>query len=236
MIPKICNDTVLGDLRTLMEDVIIEGTAHNIESKFYTIAGKTGTAQIADDNRGFAGKKVYQSSFYGYFPAENPIYSMCIVVNNPTNGQYYGSTVAAPVFKEIADNIFSTSLDIKQTEKKDTSTKSASLPIVKNGFRSDIYELLKSFQIPFTPSEEGTWLTANSTTNNKVVQLDGEKIASLQGVVPNVMGMGLRDAIFLLESSGLQVSVNGVGTVKSQSLTPGTKIQKGQAIVINLNS
>ncbi len=231
LIPKICNDTTLQDLRVLLEGVVVEGTARNIRSKYYTIAGKTGTAQIADNNRGF-NKTSYQSSFYGYFPADKPLYSICVVVNNPSNGSYYGSTVAAPVFKEIADNIFATDLDIHPTE--DTVVTPLSLPVVKTGFRSDLYTLFRSLQIPFIPSDDGTWLT--SVSNNKVIQLADNKIIQREGLVPNVTGMGLRDALFLLESSGLNVTVNGVGTVKSQSLPAGTKFQKGQIITINLNS
>lgn len=231
LMPKICNDTALQDLRTLLEDVVIEGTARNIQSKFYTIAGKTGTAQIADNNRGF-NKTSYQASFYGYFPADKPLYSICVVVNNPANGAYYGSTVAAPVFKEIADNVFATNLDIHPTE--DTIVTPPSLPVVKTGFRSDLYTLFRLLQIPFSPSDDGTWLT--SVSNSTVIQLADNKTIQREGNVPNVTGMGLRDALFLLESSGLNVTVNGVGTVKSQSLPAGTKFQKGQNITIHLNS
>jgi len=231
LIPKICSDTALEGLREILKDVVDEGTAKNIRSKYYSIAGKTGTAQIADDNRGFA-KKVYQASFYGYFPADEPLYTICVVINNPTNGAYYGSQVAAPVFKEIADNIFSTNLDIHPAE--DTTVTPPSLPVVKTGFRPDLLLLLKSFQVPYLPSEDGTWLT--SAPDDNLIRLTDKKVTQRDGMVPNVVGMGLRDALFLLENSGLSVTVNGIGTVKSQSLPAGAKFQKGQNIIINLNS
>ncbi|MEI7801445.1 MAG: penicillin-binding protein [Bacteroidota bacterium] len=230
---KICSDVTLASLQELLKDVVIEGTAHNLMNPYYSIAGKTGTAQITNDGGGYA-NKVYQSSFYGYFPAENPIYSICVVINAPSKGVYYGSAVAGPVFKEIADNIFSTNLDIHPSVENDTTQFNATLPIVKTGFSSDLKFLFGKLDIPFINNEDGTWL--QQITNDKLVELSSTNQTVRAGIVPNVTGMGLRDAIYLLESSGLAVKVEGVGVVKNQSLPAGTKISKGQLITITLNT
>ncbi|HAP02065.1 MAG TPA: cell division protein [Bacteroidetes bacterium] len=231
--PKICSDATLASVKQLLEDVVLEGTAHNLLNPYYSCAGKTGTAQITNDGGGYA-NKVYQSSFYGYFPAENPIYSVCVIVNAPSNGVYYGSAVAGPVFKEIADNIFSTNLNIHPSVEHDTTQYNPTLPIVKSGFSSDLQYLFHSLNIPFTGDDNGTWW--QQTGIQQGVQLASMNETIQQGTVPDVIGMGLRDAIYLLESSGLKVVVQGTGVVKTQSLTAGTKFLKGQIISITLGS
>ena len=233
---KTCSDATLSAMKELLEDVVLEGTAHNLMNPYYSIAGKTGTAQITNDGGGYA-TKIYQSSFYGYFPAENPQYSICVVINNPSNGVYYGSAVAGPVFREIADNIFSTNLDMHPSVQKDTAHYNATLPIVKSGFSSDLQYLFNSLSIPFHEEGDGTWWQQLAGDKSQTaVQLLASNETVVAGVVPDVRGMGLRDAIYLLESSGLAVKVEGMGVVKNQSLPAGTKILKGQLITITLNT
>ncbi len=233
IIPKICSDATLQSLKEILNEVVIHGTAHNLFNPYYSVAGKTGTAQITNDGGGYK-TKVYQSSFFGYFPADVPQYSIAVVINAPSNGVYYGSAVAGPVFKEIADNIFSTNLDMHPSMENDTTNYNATLPIVKTGFSSDLKFLFSTLEIPFINNEEGTW--AQQIANEKLVELTSSNKTVITGVVPDVKGMGLRDAIYLLESSGLQVKVEGRGMVKNQSLQAGTKILKGQLITIILNT
>ena len=232
-IPKICSDATLISLKELLNEVVISGTAHNLFNPYYSVAGKTGTAQITNIGGGYV-KHIYQSSFYGYFPADVPQYSIAVVINAPSNGVYYGSAVAGPVFKEIADNIFSTNLNIHPSIENDTVTYNATMPIVKTGSSSDLKYLFNNLKIPFINNEEGTWL--QQVSSEKVVELISSNKSVVAGVVPDVKGMGLRDAIYLLESSGLQVRVDGIGVVKNQSLPAGTKILKGQLITIILNT
>ena len=232
-IPKICSDATLISLKELLNEVVISGTAHNLFNPYYSVAGKTGTAQITNIGGGYV-KHIYQSSFYGYFPADVPQYSIAVVINAPSNGVYYGSAVAGPVFKEIADNIFSTNLNIHPSIENDTVTYNATMPIVKTGSSSDLKYLFNNLKIPFINNEEGTWL--QQVSSEKVVELISSNKSVVAGVVPDVKGMGLRDAIYLLESSGLQVRVDGIGVVKNQSLPAGTKILKGQLITITLNT
>ncbi len=231
--PKICSDATLLSLKEILNEVVISGTAHNLFNPYYSVAGKTGTAQITNVGGGYK-DKVYQSSFYGYFPADAPQYSIAIVINAPSTGVYYGSAVAGPVFKEIADNIFSTNLDMHPSIEKDTTSYNVTLPIVKTGFSSDLKYLVNNLRIPFANVEEGTWL--QQVVNKKKVELISSNKIVIAGVVPDVKGMGLRDAIYLLESSGLQVKVDGKGVVKNQSLPAGTKILKGAFITITLNT
>ncbi len=232
-ISKICTDATLISLKELLNEVVISGTAHNLFNPYYSVAGKTGTAQITNIGGGYV-KHIYQSSFYGYFPADVPQYSIAVVINAPSNGVYYGSAVAGPVFKEIADNIFSTNLNIHPSIENDTVTYKATMPIVKTGSSSDLKYLFNNLKIPFINNEEGTWL--QQVSSEKVVELISSNKSVVAGVVPDVKGMGLRDAIYLLESSGLQVRVDGIGVVKNQSLPAGTKILKGQLITITLNT
>ncbi len=230
---KICSDATLNSLKEILNEVVISGTAHNLFNPYYSVAGKTGTAQITNSGGGYK-NKVYQSSFYGYFPADVPQYSIAVVINAPSNGIYYGSAVAGPVFKEIADNIFSTNLEMHPALEKDTTNYNATLPIVKTGYSADLKYLFSNLGIPFINNEEGTWL--QQIANEKLVELTSSNKTVIAGVVPDVKGMGLRDAIYLLESSGLQVKVEGIGMVKNQSLPAGTKIFKGQFITITLNT
>jgi len=110
----ICSPLVLGKVRSMLEGVVSEGTAKSMRNDLYTIAGKTGTAQIAQGSGGYnVGGVKYQASFCGYFPASHPRYSMIIVMNNPSGGQYYAAQVATPVFLEIANKIYSTRMDMQ---------------------------------------------------------------------------------------------------------------------------
>jgi len=227
---SICSESSIAKAKEMMLGVVENGTAKNIKNKVYKIAGKTGTAQIANLNRGYGAKdaKVYQASFVGYFPADNPKYSCIVVVNAPGNNVYYGSSVAAPVFKEIADKVYATSLDIHPELKSDKNNLIVDLPVSKNGYREDLSYLFDILNIPTSSSIKSDWIATIS--GEKQVQYQRIKVEAKQ--VPKVEGMGLKDAIFLLENSGLRVLTIGKGTVKRQSLTPGAKIRKGDEITI----
>lgn len=227
---KICTDKTLQSLQKLLEAVVDSGTARNLRNPNYAVAGKTGTALIADQKHGYR-KKVYQSSFVGYFPADKPLYSCIVVVNAPSNGTYYGALVAAPVFKEIADKIFSTNLDLHpalEAQVNDTMV----LPQMKAGYKTDLIKVCTQLGIHTEVKSENPWVNA-SAFEKKLVMTDKMNNEEA-GVVPDVRGMGLRDALYLLENSGLKVNAAGTGSVTSQSLQPGASIQKGQMISITL--
>lgn len=226
---KICSEKTLSGLKEMLEAVIVEGTAKNLLNPHYSVAGKTGTAQIADSKYGYA-KKVYQSSFIGYFPANNPIYSIAVVINNPTAGVYYGSAVAAPVFKEIADNVYASTFDMHPNA--NDSTKEYAQSIIKSGFKDDVQEIYSILNINHQIINDGAWVKSNIDAE-KNIELESVNIDATS-LIPNVTGMGLRDALYLLENKGLQVICQGYGNVANQSLKAGTVYTKGQKIYLTL--
>lgn len=229
LVNKICSDTTLQQLKPILEGVVLEGTAKNIYCPYYRIAGKTGTALVANGNRGYA-DKIYQSSFVGYFPADHPMYSCIVVIKNqPHAAKFYGAAVAAPVFKEIADKLYALTIEqhpsIQQKPQVDT------LVQVKNGYALDLQTIFRQLGISCYGNAPGT-VWAAGAINGEGVQL--QSIPALQGMVPNVSGMGLKDALYLLENMGLKVIAKGSGKVINQSIPQGTKIEKGQTILIQL--
>ncbi|MCY7408780.1 MAG: transpeptidase family protein [Chitinophagales bacterium] len=229
-IQKICSEKTLHALKILLKAVADSGTAKGLKSPNYTFAGKTGTAQIANEKNGYA-NKIYQSSFVGYFPAEYPLYSCIVVVNNPSNGDYYGAKVAGPVFKEIADKVFASEIDIHPslaTLKDDT----AAMPQIKAGYKADVNAVLNKLNVKEKGSQDAAWLSVATGKND--MMLAAKATEAEAGIVPDVKGMGLRNALYLLENSGLKVNVVGAGSVASQSIAAGTRVNKGESISINL--
>ena len=226
---KICSNETLDSLRSLLEGVVERGTATNVRNDIYKIAGKTGTALVADNNRGYK-NKVYNSSFVGYFPADDPQYSCIVVINEPKKGYYYGGSVAAPVFKEVADKVYAMHLDIPIKEALPGEL--ASTPGMFIGNHEDISGICEYLDIPID--------TSSSHTDWVVTQDHGQNIKFLpryekEGIVPNVKGMGARDAIYLLEKLGLKTKIYGRGTIIDQSIKPGTKIVRGNEIILKIS-
>ena len=222
----ICSKSTLAKARTLLEEVVKTGTASHIRHAQYAIAGKTGTARIAQGATGYGknnGTVKYQASFCGYFPADNPKYSCIVVVYAPGNDVYYGASVACPVFKEIADKVYA--LDVDMHKELDDVPKSlyAGLPPVKAG-RVKPLAIVNKYVKSLTPEIDAAWIRS-----------DGKPLMISDEVVPSVIGMGLRDAIYLLESQGLIVKPLGRGAVVKQSIPSGMKINKGQQIIIELS-
>ncbi len=226
--PAICSHSTIEKARLLLEGVVKNGTAKNLDNDNYSIAGKTGTAQIANDKYGYkhGGRVSYQASFVGYFPAEDPVYSCIVVVNAPSNAVYYGNLVAGPVFKEIADKVYVTQFY------SDPEAPDFRPPDVKKGYIDDTEYLLAELGIKYTYHGKEKWVEsfkAQDTVKFRELEL-------IENLVPNVVGMGLKDAIFLLENSGLKVTVKGRGEVVSQSLRPGVRIRPGSTINIELRN
>lgn len=226
----ICSDKTLAALRDMMEGVVENGTAKNLSRAPYKIAGKTGTARVADRSKGYGVRK-YRASFVGYFPADNPLYSCIVVVENPslTKG-YYGNVVSGNVFREIADKVYAkASLEFEESEEV---PEEFVLPISKNGLRSDFLSIYDEFgfHVNDKPAEEAKWVM--TTRDDEGFVLKPRSVS--ETLVPNVKGMGLRDALYLLENSGLKVGVSGSGTVSKQSLQPGSRVQRGSYVSIEL--
>ncbi len=224
---SICSDKTLAKVQAILQGVVEHGTAKHLLNTVYKIAGKTGTAKIDYHNN--KESNVYRASFVGYFPADNPKYSCIVIINNPTKGIYYGGAIAAPVFKEIADKVYATQLNIHQQRK--IEYKKISIPFVAAGNKQEIYTIYSNLNLPFlSDNNDADYLV--STTRDS---LNGYKSVEYKsGIVPDFKGMGLKDAIYLAEKIGLKVNVSGKGKVSSQSLPKGTKFNKKQLVSLFL--
>jgi cell division protein FtsI (penicillin-binding protein 3) len=224
---KICSAKTLSEVRTLLEGVVENGTANNIRNDYYKIAGKTGTAQKIVKGRYI---REYNTSFVGYFPAENPKYSCMIVVDSPKGFRQYGSNVAAPVFKEIADKIYALDLELHDSFHADATASQGIFPVIRGGNREDLQRICDELSIPNLTSTNEDWVKAQRKDN--AVLWTTDEIAP--EVIPDLSGMTLRDAIFLLENHGVDVSHQGSGRIVTQSIPPGRKIVKGSRISLKL--
>ncbi|MFO7922777.1 MAG: penicillin-binding protein [Bacteroidales bacterium] len=231
--PSVCSPGTVKSARKMLEGVVESGTAMNLRNANYRIAGKTGTAQIANEKYGYKMNSLvsHQASFVGYFPADNPRYSCIVVVNSPSNNVYYGNLVAGPIFREIADKVYATSLDMHEPFKVKMSI-SHDPPYSKSGNVKDLNRVFREFGIPYKhDSRESEWVS--TVRRDSFVELSERKI--LDKLVPNVVDMALGDALYLLENSGLQVEVSGRGKVNAQSLRPGTLASRGQKVVLEMS-
>ncbi len=229
--PSICSETTLKKVQNMLVGVVEEGTASNIKSNKYIIAGKTGTAQIY---RGQVKTNKHQASFVGYFPADNPKYSCIVVIYGP-EGSIYGSSVAAPVFKEIADKIYTSDYDMQRKEFNIAKLEdSQSVPNTRIGHRAVVDRILSRLHVEVVTEEQSntTWVQTRPTENHNKLYIDS--YTPIHGTIPNVKGMGLKDALYVLRSLDLAVKVVGHGVVKRQSIAPDTQIKKGMSITIEL--
>jgi cell division protein FtsI (penicillin-binding protein 3) len=220
LLENICSEATLQELKECLQGVCKdpEGTAHSLfQNSFYPVAGKTGTALVANGSRGYA-DHIYQSSFVGYFPATHPKYTCIVVIKNrPFAKVYFGAKVAGPVFKELADKLMSIDPDFS-IPYTDSTSHPATPPQAT---------LLQAMTRPVTPRPA----TPRPTTPQPATP---QPAASRQGI-PDVKGMGLKDALYLLESMDLKVAVRGSGKVKEQSLEPGAALKKNETILIQLD-
>ena len=225
---RICSRKTLEQLQLLLEGVVDQGTAKNLRNAHYRIAGKTGTAQILED--GHYTKK-YITSFVGYFPAHAPKYSAIVLIKNPRGIYQYGNSVAGPVFKSIADNIFSRDLQLHTAMVKKNVLDPGVFPTIRAGRQEDLTMLCNELGVSNHSATEEEWIKAARNGN----AVTWRKNPVIKDHVPDVQGMTLRDAIYLLEKTGMRVSHEGIGRVAEQSLSPGTRISKGSRIYLRLS-
>lgn len=229
--PSICSSKTLSQIRQMLLDTPKYGTATAAYSPNVQIAGKTGTALISKGDKGYrAGGSSYRVSFAGYFPADNPKYSCIVVIRRPLIGYPSGGTMSGGVFKEIAEQIYAQDLELT-LDKLPTDTLHAVYPSVLHGNYKDTKYVLEKFDIPFTSEDiDNQWIY----TSTKGENIEIAERTVTPNLVPLVVGMGARDAVYLLESVGLQVRINGYGRVTHQSIANGTRIAKGQTITLTL--
>jgi len=225
---SICSRSTAAKAREMLEGVVLNGTATNLKHAQYRIAGKTGTARVANNRAGYTNLK-YQASFVGYFPADKPRYSCMVVVYAPSNDVFYASQVAAPIFKDISDKVYATDLALHEDWPANTAAPAAP-PVPKNGRTAPARTVFAGLGLDTAAFGGDGWLTVGPA---RAIARTGRP--DRPGLVPDVTGMGLRDAILLLERAGLQVSVTGRGTVRKQSVVPGSPVVRGQHVIIELS-
>ncbi|MBI5916169.1 MAG: transpeptidase family protein [Bacteroidetes bacterium] len=233
---RIASKKAIRQAQQLLECVVDSswGTAYALRTDAYRFAGKTGTAQI-NYKRLNEKTKVggYQASFAGYFPADNPVYSCIVLISKPKESGIYGGAVALPVFREIADKAIASRLELYPVlnDGDEIALGSKQLPDYDAGYRPDIQRVLKGLGLDYYNRADGDWAVLR-TAEPDSLKLMKRPMEDKQ--VPNVMGMGLRDALFLLENKGLKVQVNGgYGKVRQQSVRPGTRVA-GQTVWLRL--
>ncbi|MFM6934509.1 MAG: penicillin-binding protein [Flavobacteriales bacterium] len=229
---QICSKSTLFTMKECLEGVMINGTGHDLKSSFFTIAGKTGTAKLMGENKQFNDEKMsfYQASFVGYFPANKPIYSCIVVISKPRR-EYYGARVSGTVFAEIANKVYASALQYHRAVNSKRAVKSTELPKVKVAANRDVTQILKAFNLRYQLNNDTEWIESDTLKGS--IHLNRKKEG--KKLVPDVIGMTAKDAIYLLESAGMIVKLQGKGTVRSQSIKSGQSLVKGQLIKITLN-
>lgn len=223
---RICSNRTLTKVQECLEEVVQHGTAHSLSKSAFKIAGKTGTAQINYKERGGERWK-YLASFVGYFPADAPLYTCAVIVSNPTKNRQYGAEVAAPVFREIADKVYSTHLRVEKVL-PDVATNSPLIPVSNAGDVRLLFSQIRCLQEADLANDYPYW----SSKNNGHIM--GHTVRA--NLVPNVKGMNVKDAAYLLEKSGLTVRINGKGAVVEQSITAGSAYSANQTIWLRLST
>ena len=232
--PKVVNSQivkphVVRDAQALLKGVVTNGTGKKLQSKIVDIAGKTGTTRVNYASIKEGERKEYNASFAGYFPADAPKYSMIVVIYKPHGTAYYGASAAGPAYKKIAERVTTLSSNLVYSEESQLIAK-AELPESNAGYKKDFERVFDYVGLDYKTKKKGNWVEVDPFETKMLI--DKKKIS--KSMVPNVKGMGARDAIYILENLGLNVEVTGVGKVVKQTIQPGIKI-KGQDITIYLN-
>lgn len=224
---RIASKETIGKLQDMLEGTMANGTGKRINNPIYGMAGKTGTAQIADGAAGYRNRK-YQSSIAGYFPADNPKYSMIVVIRNPRNG-YYGGTIAGPVFRELADMVYANDLDMHSSFEELRLVGNTELPPTLRGSKNAVLTVYDAMGIKTRYASSDAPAGVDTI---KGIPFNDEPIR--EGVVPDVEGMGLVDALYALENAGYPANVKGKGKVVKQSLAAGQQVPSGTSVSIEL--
>ena len=232
---SICKEKTLREITTILEHVVSQGLGKKAGSTSFKVAGKTGTAQISKGAAGYkSGTMNYLLSFVGFFPADAPRYSCIVCIQRP--GLPASSGFSALVFHNIAEGIMAQSLKLDVADARDSL--SVLVPDVKNGDLAAADHVLRYLGVNARKTWDwqhvgGKSIWGKAENDGKAVTLTrGASYA--EGTVPDVTGMGARDAVYVLESRGVKVRIHGRGKVKTQSLPPGHKIRKGEACTLNL--
>lgn len=223
--PKLCSKKTLKEVQEILRGVVTNGTGKAVNSQYFPISGKTGTAMIASGG-GYNG---YYVSFCGYFPSDAPRYTCFVGIRRP-HGSPSGGLMPGAVFKRIAEGVYTFDLATKRLEVQ-ADTVNSLLPKIKNGLFENTEYVLDKLDIKYDKPRTGAKWVSALTDSIGIKISDADPIENL---VPKVIGMGARDALFVLEKAGLLVSLHGSGHVYEQSIAPGTKLIRGSHITISL--
>jgi len=239
---KIVKDQTIVKAKQLLEGVVQNGSGKNLNINAFKVGGKTGTAVIAKLGRfgkgktayGEAGNRIYQASFVGYFPADNPLYSCIVVINSPSNGVYYGAAVAGPVFKEIAEKVYSGSLNcIEPVNNRKTII--TQYPTIGRIQKEELEYVSNYFGIGPANNRTSSIPDENPENGTPLLQNADRLSAQLKkGLMPDLIGLSAKDVLYLLENNGVEVKLMGMGTVKKQSIQAGQRFEKGNSILLTL--
>ncbi len=233
--PQICGSATLAKIKTMLEHVVSRGTGKSARSQLFSVAGKTGTAQISHGKSGYkSGGMRYLLSFVGFFPSDQPRYSCIVCIQK--SGHPASGGMSAKVFHKISEGVMAKDLKLDASDSRDAM--SVLVPDVKNGNMLAALLVLEKLGIAANTSWDGSYANGNpiwgkaTQRNNRIEMVETPKYG--KDVVPDVTGMGARDAVFMLEKRGLRVSISGRGKVISQSLPVGHKIRKGEACMLRM--
>ncbi len=234
---QICPPECVGKLQEMLHGVTVRGTAkRQLGDCSFPVAGKTGTAQYCDPKLGYTyrdpntGRRLYNTTFVGYFPADNPKYT-CIVVVSRARGQFWAAGgVSGPGFREIAEKVYASRLGTPLETDNEMAESEKSAPIIVH--KEQAVQYLNSLNIDCPDyTINGEWATTERINDGKT----NLNVANIkEGIVPNVIGMNVTDAVYLLENLGINTKFSGQGTVTQQSLQPGDSIRKGSTIQLKL--
>jgi cell division protein FtsI (penicillin-binding protein 3) len=228
---RICKPEVIKAAKECMEMVVTQGTGKlAFKNMPFAVAGKTGTAHVADGHIKYDAA-VYQASFVGYFPADRPQYTCIVVIRTkPHAPLHFGGQLAAPVFRDIATRLYAMYVE-KKNPSLYTVTKDSSAYFYA-GYTIDIRNVYRTFNMEYTDSvQKDNWSCVYASNYQPLIKANIVR----QQLMPNVRGMGLKDALYLLENMGLKVTIKGKGKIITQSVAPGTALAKGINVILELS-
>ncbi len=226
----IVSSKTIKEAKELLQGVVENGTAKNYKPDYYMFSGKTGTART-DYYDPDSPRKAYMASFVGYFPSEQPKFSCLVMVYDPVKGGFYGAEAALPIFKKIADRCMGINKELlPKTMLPDTQATMAGVRLAGWSEKTELNEIVDELSLNTHVDGQGDWARL---AGGKEMEMEVKNILD-QNMIPELYGMGIRDAIYLLENRGIHVQYEGVGRIKSQSIHSGQPIIRGTTIHLTL--
>ncbi|MCX7728871.1 MAG: transpeptidase family protein [Bacteroidia bacterium] len=234
---NILKPSTIQKAKKIMRAVVESGTAKALNISSFKVAGKTGTAQIAKKGKYYTSEndKTYLASFVGFFPLENPLYTCIVTISSPSKGIYYGGLVAGPVFKEIAEKVYSTNLQ-SIPPLNNLPDNLIHLPFIAGTHPKKLLYISKQLKLPVNPDTSFQLISPFYPDSIHYSQKTTDVLKFIQkNTMPNLTGLSLKETLPILEQKGLKVIIHGEGWITHQSIPPNSKIEKGQKLTLTLN-